>query len=77
MASYIDIISTISAKQPGVSATATSSNIFTIVGPTGPTGVGIAAIISATAPSMTGNGYIWYNTEEAALFVYDGAWIQI
>lgn len=44
------------------------------VGPQGP----IALTVSATAPSTTTAGYLWYNSETGKLFsYYDSFWIDV
>lgn len=65
--SYLDFLN--SAKQRNPSATGSTSSIdriFFVVGPTGPTG--IYAFYGATAPGITANGVLWYNTDDGRLY---------
>jgi hypothetical protein len=86
---YRDIISSASTKSPGVGATATNSQIFTIAGPTGATGpqgptgsggggTGSTIIESDTVPGTTASMTLWFNTAAGTLNIcYQGVYIEV
>ncbi len=85
---YRDIISSASSKSPGVGATATNSQIFTVAGPqgaTGPTGPagsgggsGSSIIPSDTVPGTTADMTLWFNTSTGTLNIcYQGVYIEV